>query len=150
METLANGELLDFILTMGYIAGQDASNSALHHKLPSREEQPLPASFLGDGARLVQTEHIHTSQGLNRVHLLHQDLFKPNLITAVKSEVMVKGQFPLGNIPRRAVDEFTTDDLRGKPFKSKASSKRARPKGMIIFPVKPASLSKDFMDTGVD
>ncbi|CIV67740.1 Uncharacterised protein [Streptococcus pneumoniae] len=71
--------------------------------------------------------------------------FKPSLITAVKSEVMVKRAIPLGNIPKRAVDEFTTDDLRGRPFKSKASSKRARPKGMIIFPVKPANLSSDFM-----
>ena len=32
---------------------------------------------------------------------------------------MVKRAIPLGNIPSRAVDEFTTDDLRGKPFKAR-------------------------------
>ena len=52
---------------------------------------------------------------------------------------MVKSAIPLGNIPKRAVEEFTTEDLRGKPFKTKASSKRAIPNGMMIFPVKPAS-----------
>ena len=60
-------------------------------------------------------------------------------MTAVKREVMVKSAIPLGNIPKRAVEEFTTEDLRGKPFKTKASSKRAIPNGMMIFPVKPAS-----------
>ena len=58
---------------------------------------------------------------------------------------MVKRAIPLGNIPKRAVEEFTTEDLSGRPFKTKASSKRAIPNGMMIFPVKPASWSSDFM-----
>ena len=58
---------------------------------------------------------------------------------------MVKRAIPLGNIPKRAVDELTTEDLSGRPFKTKASSKRAIPKGMMIFPVKPANWSSDFM-----
>ena len=58
---------------------------------------------------------------------------------------MVKRAIPLGNIPKRAVDELTTEDFSGRPFKTKASSKRAIPKGMIIFPVNPANRSSDFM-----
>ena len=69
----------------------------------------------------------------------------PSFITAVKSEVIVSRAIPLGNIPKRAVDELTTEDFSGKPFKTKASSKRAIPKGIMIFPVKPASWSSDFM-----
>ena len=58
---------------------------------------------------------------------------------------MVRRAIPLGNIPKRAVDELTTDDFSGNSFKIKASSKSATPKGIIIFPVKPAKLSSDFI-----
>ena len=66
-------------------------------------------------------------------------------MTAVKSEVIVKSAIPFGNIPRRAVEVLTTESLTGKCFTKSASRKSAIPKGIMIFPVKPAILSMDFM-----
>ena len=64
---------------MGHIAGQDASNSLFTISCRQRKNSLHLHLSLGDGARLVQTEHIHARQGLNRVHLLHQDLFQAQL-----------------------------------------------------------------------
>ena len=114
---------------MSHVTSQDAGNSLFIINLPSAEEQPPPAFFLGVMVPVLSRQSISTRARVSTEYIsCTKTFFKPNLITAVKSEVMVKRAIPLGNIPSRAVDEFTTDDLRGKPFKSKASSKRARPK----------------------
>jgi len=60
----------------------------------------------------------------------------PSLMTAVKRDVTVRRAIPFGNIPRRAVEEFTTESLIGSILINNASKKRARPNGMIILPVK--------------
>ena len=64
---------------MGYIASQNACNSLVTISFRQRKNSLYLHLSLGDGARLVQTEHIHTRQGFNRVHLLYQDLFQAQL-----------------------------------------------------------------------
>ncbi|CIV45693.1 Uncharacterised protein [Streptococcus pneumoniae] len=64
---------------MGHVAGQDAGNSLFTIRFRQRKNSLHLHLSLGDGTRLVQTEHIHARQGLNRVHLLHQDLFQAQL-----------------------------------------------------------------------
>ena len=53
---------------------------------------------------------------------------------------MVRRAIPFGSIPKRAVDELITESLTGNCLISKASKKRAKPQGMMIFPVKAAIL----------
>ena len=52
----------------------------------------------------------------------------PSLITAVKRDVTVSKAIPFGNIPRRAVEEFTTESLIGSILINNASKEEGKAK----------------------